>query len=77
MEEDAEKRTAEDVLHAARAAVLADLAAQGVADAATAHMPEAVSLLEDALSRRRWWLEQWPDGAEYVPGCSPRTSRTP
>jgi hypothetical protein len=52
----------ETVLHAARAAVLADLGARGVLRA------EVVSLVEDALSRRRWWLEQWPDGAAYVAG---------
>jgi hypothetical protein len=52
----------EAVLHDARARVLADMKARGVADA------EIVSLLEDALSKRRWWLEQWPQGAEFVPG---------
>ena len=24
--------------------------------------------LADALAHRQWWLEQWPDGAAYVPG---------
>ncbi|SEG31339.1 hypothetical protein SAMN05216223_104311 [Actinacidiphila yanglinensis] len=52
----------EAVLHDARARVLSDMKARGVADA------EIVSLLEDALSKRRWWLEQWPQGAEFVPG---------
>lgn len=52
----------EAVLHDARARVLADMKARDVADA------EIVSLLEDALSKRRWWLEQWPQGAEFVPG---------
>ncbi|HEY5836262.1 hypothetical protein [Streptomyces sp.] len=52
----------EKVLHGARARVLADLTSRDVADA------DIVSLVEDALSRRRWWLEQWPDGAEFVPG---------
>jgi hypothetical protein len=52
----------ESVLHAARALVLADLQARG----ATA--PETVSLLEEAVSSRRWRLEQWSDGAPYVPG---------
>lgn len=52
----------EAVMHGARALVLADLAARGVAE------PEVVSLLEDAVSSRRWWLRQWPDGAPYVPG---------
>jgi len=68
MEEDAQSPTAEAVLHGARALVLADLTAPGAADVTAGHMPEAVSLLEDALSRRRWWLEQWADGAAYVPG---------
>jgi hypothetical protein len=52
----------ETVLHDARARVLADLRARDAADA------EVVSLLEAALSKRRWWLEQWPQGAEFVPG---------
>jgi hypothetical protein len=52
----------EAVMHGARARVLADLAARDVADAGI------VSLLEDAVSTRRWWLQQWPDGAEFVPG---------
>lgn len=53
---------AEEVLHAARALVLADLTARDVAG------PAAVSLVEDAVAGRRWWLAQWPAGAEYVPG---------
>jgi hypothetical protein len=52
----------ETVLHQARAAVLADLTARDVAEAGI------VSLVEDALSKRRWWLEQWPDGAAYICG---------
>jgi hypothetical protein len=52
----------EAVLHAARAGVLRDLTARDVADAAV------VSLLEDAVAERRWWVEQWPDGADYVLG---------
>ncbi|WP_051951077.1 hypothetical protein [Actinacidiphila yeochonensis] len=55
-------RDAEAVLHRARARVLADLTARGAAG------PEAVSMLEEAVSSRRWWLEQWADGAEFVPG---------
>jgi len=51
-----------DTLLTARAAVLHDLAVRGLADA------RAVSLLEDSLSQRRWWLEQWAEGAMYVPG---------
>ena len=26
------------------------------------------SLLEESLSQRRWWLQQWSAGAAYVPG---------
>ena len=52
----------EAVMHGARALVLADLAARDVAEAGI------VSLLEEAVSKRRWWLQQWPDGAEFVPG---------
>ena len=46
----------------ARALVLADLEARGLA------APEAVNKLEDAVSERGWWAEQWPEGAEYVAG---------
>lgn len=49
-------------LYAARARVLADLQARGRAT------PAAVSALEDACSSRRWWVEQWPAGEEYVAG---------
>ncbi|MFG3056134.1 hypothetical protein ACGFZP_34990 [Kitasatospora sp. NPDC048239] len=57
--------TADDIetaLHSARALILADLTARDVADAAV------VSLVEEAVTHRRWWLEQWPDGTEYVLG---------
>ncbi len=46
----------------ARARVLADLQARRYATA------EAVSVLEDACASRRWWAEQWPEGAVYVAG---------
>ena len=46
----------------ARARVLHDLEATGTADAT------AVSILEDALSQRQWWLDQWADGVAYVAG---------
>ena len=49
-------------LHAARALVLADLAAQDVARA------DVVSLVEESVSHRRWWVEQWPEGVAYVCG---------
>lgn len=46
----------------ARAVVLRDLGARGFDSAA------AVDVLEDVLTERRWWIEQWPDGAAYVAG---------
>jgi hypothetical protein len=52
----------ETALHGARSALLRDLTARDVADAAI------VSVLEDAIAQRRWWVEQWPDGAEYLLG---------
>ncbi|WP_425471953.1 hypothetical protein [Streptomyces piniterrae] len=52
----------EQALHAARALVLADLVADEVADA------DIVSLVEDAVVHRRWWVEQWPEGAAFVAG---------
>nr|WP_218910797.1 hypothetical protein [Nocardioides thalensis] len=52
----------ESVIFAARARVLADLEAHGLAG------PAAVSLLDEACSQRRWWLEQWGDGEPYVAG---------
>ncbi|NBM20784.1 hypothetical protein [Streptomyces sp. GC420] len=52
----------EQALHMARALVLADLVAGRVAEA------EVVSLVEESVSHRRWWAEQWPEGVEYVAG---------
>jgi hypothetical protein len=52
----------EQALHAARALVLADLMAGRVAWA------DVVSLVEESVAQRRWWVEQWPDGAAYVAG---------
>ena len=52
----------EQALHAARALVLADLSAGDVARA------DVVSLVEDAVVHRRWWVQQWPEGAGYVTG---------
>jgi hypothetical protein len=46
----------------ARALVLADLEARGLAT------PDAVNTLEDAVSERGWWADQWPEGAAYVAG---------
>jgi hypothetical protein len=51
-----------DTAMQARALVLRDLEATGVAD------PDVVSLLEDAVSQRRWWAQEWPEGATYVAG---------
>ena len=52
----------EQALYAARALVLADLVAGRVAEA------DVVSLVEDSVAQRRWWVEQWPDGVHYVAG---------
>lgn len=52
----------DDPLFAARALVLHDLTARGLAQ------PAVVSMLEQSLSERRWWLSQWQEGAAYVPG---------
>ncbi len=51
-----------DLFASARARVLSDLRARRADDAAT------VSLLEEALSQRAWWVDQWPEGAVYVAG---------
>ncbi|MFI7383441.1 hypothetical protein [Streptomyces sp. NPDC049813] len=52
----------EQALHAARALVLADLRAVDAAD------PDVVSLVEESITSRRWWVEQWPEGVEFVAG---------
>ncbi|MEU6848222.1 hypothetical protein ABZ930_40840 [Streptomyces sp. NPDC046716] len=52
----------EQALHAARALILADLKAVDVADA------DVVSLVEESITQRRWWVEQWPEGVEFVTG---------
>ncbi len=51
-----------DPLLAARARVLDDLAAQGVLD------PHTVSVVEDCIASRRWWLAQWEAGASFIAG---------
>jgi len=51
-----------DLFADARARVLSDLRARRADDASS------VSLLEDALSQRAWWVDQWPEGAAYVAG---------
>jgi hypothetical protein len=52
----------EAALHAARAAVLADLAACGLA------RPDTVDVVEDVVATRRWWVREWPQGAPAVAG---------
>lgn len=54
--------TDRDALLNARALILHDLAARGYDTA------RAVSILEDALSARRWWVREWPGGVDYVSG---------
>lgn len=54
--------TSDDPLLAARALVLHDLTSCSFAD------PRAVSILEDAVAERRWWVQEWPEGAAYVAG---------
>lgn len=49
-----------DALLAARARVVHDLAAYGLDTA------PAVSVVDEVLTARRWWVEQWPEGAAYV-----------
>jgi hypothetical protein len=52
----------DDPVMTARALVLRDLQATGAAD------PETVSLLEESVAQRGWWLEQWPEGRDFVVG---------
>lgn len=52
----------DDALLDARARVLADLTATGTADASS------VSALEQVLAERRWWADEWPEGATYLAG---------
>jgi hypothetical protein len=52
----------DDALLDARARVLADLSAAGIADA------DSVSVLEEKLAERRWWADEWPEGAAYLAG---------
>ncbi len=51
-----------DPLLSARALVLRDLETEGHLD------PHTVSLLEDCVAQRRWWLSQWAAGAEFIAG---------
>ena len=52
----------DNAIFVARAQVLADLEARGLGS------PASVTALEEACSERRWWLSQWPPGAEFVAG---------
>jgi hypothetical protein len=52
----------EETAMQARALVLHDLESTGVADA------PGVSALENAVAQRRWWLEQWAQGRDFVVG---------
>jgi hypothetical protein len=51
-----------EAIFTARAHVLADLEARSLGTAAS------VTLLESSCAERRWWLEQWPDGTDYIAG---------
>jgi hypothetical protein len=51
-----------DPLLSARALVLRDLASQQRLDAHT------VSLVEECIAQRRWWLSQWAAGADFIAG---------
>ncbi|UPK74474.1 hypothetical protein MU582_18860 [Nocardioidaceae bacterium SCSIO 66511] len=51
-----------DALDIARARVLHDLCARDLDDART------VSLLDEVVAGRRWWVDEWPDGAAFLPG---------
>lgn len=52
----------ERALHAARALILADLEAGEVARA------DIVSLVEESVAHRRWWVGEWPQGIAFVDG---------
>jgi hypothetical protein len=54
--------TSDDPVMKARALVLHDLQATGIADA------QVVSALEDAIADRSWWLGQWAEGRHYIAG---------
>lgn len=57
-----ETMTSTDPLLAARAVVLRDLESEGLLD------PHTVSVVEDSLAQRRWWLSQWAAGYDYIIG---------
>ena len=49
-----------DPLLEARALVVHDLVARDLDSAQT------VSLVDEVLAQRRWWVDQWPAGGSYV-----------
>ncbi|MEP7091531.1 MAG: hypothetical protein ABI776_15640 [Nocardioidaceae bacterium] len=51
-----------DALMTARALVLHDLEVTSAAN------PASVSVLEAAVTTRRWWASQWEEGKQYVAG---------
>lgn len=52
----------DDPLLDARARVVHDLTARGVDHA------RLVDIVDEVVAERRWWVEQWPDGAAFVAG---------
>lgn len=52
----------DETMLSARAMVLRDLCAREF------DSPAAVDVLEDVVAERRWWVQEWPDGAAYVAG---------
>lgn len=51
-----------DVLFEARALVLRDLTACDLATAAV------VDIVEDIITERRWWVDEWPEGEAFALG---------
>ena len=49
-----------DALLQARARVLHDLTVCGLDTAAT------VSVVDEVVTARQWWVDEWPDGAAFV-----------
>lgn len=52
----------DEALLRARALVLHDLEATGTAD------PASVSVLEEVVAARRWWVTEWAEAPVYVAG---------
>lgn len=51
-----------DIVLTARAQVVNDLNSRATDTAG------AVNILDEVVDERRWWVEQWPEGADYVAG---------